>query len=71
MDKYIGLILRVREGDNDAFAQLCEQYKNLMDRGLKIAVVPIIAYLNFKYLKKIAGFINKGLSSGEVKDENK
>lgn len=30
MDKYIGLILRAREGDNDAFAQLCEQYKNLM-----------------------------------------
>jgi len=54
---------------NDAKA--CKMYKNLMNRGLKIAVVPIIAYLNFKYLKKIAGFINKGLSSGEVKDENK
>lgn len=27
----IELVLRAREGDNDAFLQLCEQYKNLLD----------------------------------------
>lgn len=31
MDKYIDLILQSRAGNNDAFAQMCEQYKNLMD----------------------------------------
>ena len=31
MDKYIDLVLRSRAGEDDAFAQLCEQYKNLMD----------------------------------------
>lgn len=36
----------------------CKMYKNLTNRSLKIAVVPIIAYLNFKYLKNIANFIS-------------
>ena len=39
----------------------CKMYKNLTNRSLKIAVVPIIAYLNFKYLKNIANFINNRL----------
>ena len=44
-------------------------YKNLLNRGLKIAVVPIIAWLNFKYLKDIATFINTKILRG--KNENK
>lgn len=31
MDNCIDLILRTRAGDNVAFSQMCEQYKNLMD----------------------------------------
>lgn len=47
----------------------CKMYKNLLNRGLKIAVVPIIAWLNFKYLKDIATFINTKILRG--KNENK
>lgn len=48
----------------------CKMYKNLLNRGLKLVVVPIIAYLNFKYLKNIASFINnKIIARGE--NENK
>lgn len=48
----------------------CKMYKNLLNRGLKLAVIPIIAYLNFKYLKNISNFINdKILARG--KNENK
>ena len=34
-----------------------KMYKTLLNRGLKIAVVPIIAFLNFRYLKNIADFL--------------
>lgn len=48
----------------------CKMYKNLLNRGLKLAVIPVIAYLNFKYLKNIANFItNKIIARGE--NENK
>lgn len=48
----------------------CKMYKNLLNRGLKLAVIPVIAYLNFKYLKNISNFINdKILARG--KNENK
>ncbi len=47
-----------------------KMYKNLMNRGLKLAVIPIIAYLNFKYVKNIANFITSHfLKRGE--DESK
>lgn len=45
----------------------CKMYKNLLNRGLKIAVVPIIAYLNFRYIKDIA----KMMTKGKDKNENK
>ena len=34
-----------------------KMYKTLLNRGLKIAVVPIIAFLNFRYLKNIANLL--------------
>lgn len=49
----------------------CKMYKNLMNRGLKLSVIPIIAYLNFKYLTDIAKGINTVLNCGKVKNENK
>ena len=49
----------------------CKMYKNLTNRSLKIAVVPIIAYLNFKYLKNIATFINNKIIARGCEDENK
>lgn len=44
----------------------CKMYQNLLNRGLKLAVIPVIAYLNFKYLKNIANFINSKI----VRDKN-
>lgn len=35
----------------------CKMYKNLLNRSLKIGVVPVIAYLNFRYVKDIARII--------------
>lgn len=37
----------------------CKMYKNLTNRGLKFATIPIIAYLNFRYVKNIANFVTK------------
>lgn len=49
----------------------CKMYKNLLNRGLKLAVIPIIAYLNFKYLKNIASFINNKIIARGNNNENK
>ena len=51
-------------------AKACKMYKNLVNRGLKIAVVPIIAYLNFKYLKNIANFISDKIIARGNHNEN-
>ena len=50
--------------------RLVKMYKNLVNRGLKIAVVPIIAYLNFKYLKNIANFISDKIIARGNYNEN-
>lgn len=34
-------------------------YKNILNRSLKFATIPVVAYLNFKYLKDISKVINK------------
>lgn len=49
----------------------CKMYKNILNRGLKIAVIPIIAYLNFKYLTNIANGINSIIGVKKGKNENK
>lgn len=49
----------------------CKMYKNILNRGLKVAVIPVIAYLNFKYLKTIANFINNKVLNRGDKNENK
>lgn len=43
----------------------CKMYRNLLNRALKIATVPIVAFLNFRYVKDIANLITGG------KNENK
>lgn len=43
----------------------CKMYRNLTNRALKIAVVPVIAFFNFRYVKDIAKLITGG------KNENK
>lgn len=38
----------------------CKMYRNITNRALKIAVVPIIAFLNFRYVKDIANLMTGG-----------
>lgn len=47
-----------------------KMYKNILNRGLKLLVIPVIAYLNFKYLTNIAKAVNKVLGFRD-KNENK
>lgn len=46
-----------------------KMYKNLMNRGLKFLTIPIIAYLNFRYVKDIAQIMTGNFKGN--KDENK
>ena len=37
----------------------CRMFSSLINRTLKIALVPLIAYLNFRYIKTIAEMISR------------
>jgi len=39
--------------------EMCSAWKSIANRGLKILLLPIMAYLNFKYTKNISEFIIK------------
>jgi len=41
--------------------EACSAWKSIVNRGAKISLLPIISYLNFKYIKDIATFINRAV----------
>lgn len=43
-----------------------KMYKNLLNRGLKFLTIPLIAFLNYRYIKDMVNFAMKGF-----KNENK
>ena len=39
--------------------EACSAWKSIFNRGSKIMFLPLISYLNFKYVKQIAGIFTK------------
>ena len=45
----------------------CSAFKSLFNRGFKLAILPIIAYFNFAYVKQLSNIITKKIFKGDNK----
>lgn len=45
----------------------CSAFKSLFNRGVKIAILPAMAYFNFAYVKQLSDVISKKIFKGDKK----
>lgn len=73
LNKAIDVATRKLFSSNEGFysrnKEACSAWKSIANRGAKVALLPIVAYLNFKYVKNIADIISKRKNDKQNSDK--